>query len=302
MEIDLRWLASLPASGLHAADALRRGRCLAETPLASAIAGPAERLIEEVRQAALPEERLWEHLVALSAEADDSRRLAEIVLQKTVGHGPRASAPLATIAGPLAALQSAVRRAMPDLLEQVAAWVQPLMDRWNLLGTGLLDTMTQYAEPGLMVAHAGIVVLYPALGGGGCAHLWYNTARIEAVPEEPVPDVPEVVRLAWLVSQLHTDLPVYSETIPRDRLPALAAAAMLPVALAAAQEFRLIAPGPLPIIRALGAWAPAAPQGIDLAEVIRAWWETYLETRPAWNVALGALNGMLYAGELQACR
>jgi hypothetical protein len=35
---------------------------------------------------------------------------------------------------------------------------------------------------------------------------------------------------------------------------------------------------------------------VDLAGTLRAWWESYLEMRPPWHVALSALDQML--GEL----
>jgi hypothetical protein len=295
MEIDLRWVASLSCSGLHAADALRRGRTLARTPIASAISGPAERLAEEVRNAALPEERFWGHLVALSAEMGDPRRLVETSLQKAVGCRDGTGPLLSRLAGAVAGLEAAVRRTMPNLLEEVAAWAQPLVEAWDRFGPALLRAVAWLTEPGLLAPHAGIVAVYPALGGGGGAHLWYNTVRIEAMPSDPVPGLPEVVRLAWLVSELQTDLPVYSESILRDRLNVVAAAAMLPAVLAAAQEVSLIARGPLPIQRAVEAWRPTGSAIPETAEAIRAWWETYTETRPAWNVALGALNEMLSA-------
>ena len=47
------------------------------------------------------------------------------------------------------------------------------------------------------------------------AQLFYNSACIEAVDGEPVAGLSEVLRLAWLVSQLNADLPMYRGEIHR---------------------------------------------------------------------------------------
>ena len=70
---------------------------------------------------------------------------------------------------------------------------------------------------------------------------------------------------------------------------------MIPSVLAAAQQYSLVPQGPLPIERAVEAWRPTEIVTAELADSIRAWWETYEASRPAWNVALSALNEMLQA-------
>jgi len=137
-----------------------------------------------------------------------------------------------------------------------------------------------------------VLLVHPALGGAGEAHLAYNSVRIEAVLANPNAELPEVVRLAWLIAQLQCDLPKYSDTIHADRLPRIARYAMLPAALLAAEAVELLRFTPEMIGQAMTAWRLAVPQGIDAAGVVNQWWQTYLETRPPWNVALAALDQM----------
>jgi hypothetical protein len=118
---------------------------------------------------------------------------------------------------------------------------------------------------------------------------------MEAVFNNPLDDLPETVRLGWLLSTLNLDLPRYSETLRRERLPLLACLAMLPAALAAAEDVELIGRPPS-LSRALTAWR-LAPDGAaqSLAETLSQWWTTYQDSRPPWGVALAALDQLLSA-------
>jgi hypothetical protein len=109
-----------------------------------------------------------------------------------------------------------------------------------------------------------------------------------------IPQLPEVVRLGWLLAQLHCDLPGFSESLPADRLPGLAQLALLPPALLAAQELELAEFNPQTLRTALSAWLET-PADKATAESLTVWWQTYQETRPEWNTALAALDRLVSA-------
>jgi len=293
MDTQLRWIASQSANCFHAAQAVARGGSLADAELAAAVAEPAERLCEQIRASGLSEEPFWHHLVPLSAGIDNNRQLAEVVLKKTIGTTPRARALVNPLAGRIGDVEAAVRRAMPTLVDELTERADPLWGQWQMHGPGLLRGVAQLTDQRLIVPRADVIVLYPAVGGAGVAHLLYNSVRIEVLPSDLLPELPEVVRLAWLLAQLNVDLPVFSETIPRDRQPLVAALAVLPAALAAADALELARCDPQTVAQALSTWLVDAPPGVDLAEVVLPWWQTCLDSRPAWNVALAALDRML---------
>jgi hypothetical protein len=154
----------------------------------------------------------------------------------------------------------------------------------------MLNEIGRLTDESLIATNLDVLLVHPALGGGGDAHLAYNSVRIEAVLANPVAELPEAVRLAWLVSQLQLDLPVHSEEIHADRLPHIARYAMLPAALIAAESVELVRFAPDALAQAVSAWHLAVPPGVDAAALISEWWQTYQETRPPWNVALAALD------------
>ena len=293
MDIELRWIASQSANCFHAAQAVARGRLLADAELAEAVAEPTERLREQIRASGLSEEEFWHHLVPLSAGIDNNRQLIEVVFRKTIGTAASADTLVSPLVGRIGDVEAAVRRAIPALVDDLTERAAPLRDQWRIHGPGLLEGIARLTDQRLIVPRADVILLHAALGGAGAAHLPYNSVRIEVLPTDPLPDLPEVVRLAWLLAQLNVDLPVFSETIPRDRQPLLAALAMLPAVLTAAQEVELARCDPQTVARAVTAWCIDAPPDVNLADVVVPWWQTYVDSRPAWNVALVALDRML---------
>ncbi len=290
---ELRWLASHSTSCLHAAEALCRGLPLADSRLSAAITESAEGLYTEIRSAALPAARFWRHLIGLSPGIENNHQLAELALKKTVGTRPGIDDEIIRLASWIAELENAVQDLMPRLVDELALRAGPLREQWEARGPGLLKQVAQWTHPAVLAENADVVLVHPALGGGGAAHLPYNSVRIEAVLANPVHQLPEVVRLGWLISQLNLDLPALSENINADRLPLVAELAMLPVALKAAEHVELTHCNSTTIELAMKTWNVVTPPDIEPVDVLVQWWETYLATRPRWPIALAALDRML---------
>jgi hypothetical protein len=155
--------------------------------------------------------------------------------------------------------------------------------------------VARLTESDLLVSQADVILVQPVQGGGGAAHWNYNSVRIETVLANPVEQLPEVVRLGWLLAQLNMDLPKFQGDMRRDALAEIGPLAMIPPVLAAAQEVELARCDLPTLAAALKAWqtGPAEPG------VLIEWWDTYQTARPAWTVALGALARLL-AGDTPA--
>jgi len=277
---------------LHAAEAAARNQPIVDGRLSEAIAGPAMQLAAEIRAANLPSVRFWGHLIPLSANIAGRRQFVETAVTKTVGRGARLEATVGSLDGRVAGVESAAKVALPHLSEELALRERPIREQWEARGDGMLQEIGRLTDPALIVPRCEVLLVHPALGGGGEAHLSYNSVRFEAVLANPVAELPEVVRLAWLVAQLHLDLPVHSEAIHADRLPHIARWAMLIPALIAAESVELVRFAPDEVGRAIAAWRLSAPEGVDGAALIRDWWQTYVDARPPWRVALEALDQM----------
>src|SRR5206468_2245664 len=114
-------------------------------------------------------------------------------------------------------------------------------------------------DPTVLVPQADVVLVHPFLGGHGQAWLFYNCVTLEGVLANPHAELPEVVRLGWLLSQLNLELPAISELIEPLRLPRVGSLAMLCVALSAAEEVELARADERTIARAIDWWRLDVP-------------------------------------------
>jgi len=303
--MELRWIASSSASCLHVAGALVRRQSVAEPALAEALAEPVKILETALAEHGLSAGRLWPHLMPLAAVIENNRELAAVALTKAFGQ--KRSAPAAEgLARAIASLEAAFTRAKPDAIDELELRSGPLIEQWEARGPGLLAALGRLTQNELLVERADVVLVHPVRGGAGSAHLAYNVACIEAVLVNPAADLPEVVRLGWLLAQLNLDLPLLQGDLSREDVARLGALALAPAALAAGQEVELTTASAAQLARALTTWhadkggndsaGSAGRNAAQLAEVVWTWWETYNERHPAWPTALAALSQMLSAG------
>ncbi len=173
--MELRWLVSFPASCLHAAEAISCGQLIADQRLAEAITEPAQELRRSIVSAGLPRAAFWRQLVGLAASIDNHRQLAELAIRKTMGPATRNAFIASDLAGHIAAIESAVRRAFPDMVEELTLRCRPMREQWEARGPGLLRSMARWTDAKLIAPRADVVLVYPALGGGG-VHTWLITA------------------------------------------------------------------------------------------------------------------------------
>ena len=308
MPTEIRWLASASASCYHAVELLERTGRLADSKLERALRPGVADLCEFLAAASLPAERCMEHLVPLSVGIHGARQLAAAVLTKVAG--PRRDARWEPrLVEILREVETQFHAALPGLVDELALRAVPLGEQWDARGPGLLAQIGRLTEPILIVPAADVVLVQPFQGGGGRPHLLYNSVRIEAVLANPLPELPEVARLGWLISQLNADLPMHQGDLQRTRLNEVAALAMLPVTLAAAEEVDLARSDAHVLALAIESWylplkAAASSSGAEgqtpemvgapeLANTLVNWWRTYLDGKPPWNVALAALDRMM---------
>lgn len=289
--MQLEWTVSVRVSCLHAAEALAHGQLIVDPALAAPLTEPAQELRKAITAANLPREAFWRNLVGLAVLTDSLQELTERAVTRTVG-AARAATLARDLVAPIASMEHAVRRAVPDLADELKLRLAPLRDQWEGVGPLLLQSVARWTDPRVVVPAARVVLVHPALGGGGAAHLPFNNVHLEAVLTSRVPELPENLRLAWLLAQLGLDLPAFSDHIPGARLPNVAELAMLPVILQAAEDARLTRVDFETIDQALRVWHILTPTNADPVDVLWRWWNTYLDTRPRWDIALTALDRM----------
>jgi hypothetical protein len=295
--ISLRWIASPMASALYACDALRRRLSFVEPRLVDALRDPAGRLVRAIATSDLPVERIWANLLPVAAthEHDTARHLIEVAVLKVVArHQIHVS--LDHFADRLMAYERAFVAAVPNFIEELDLRARPLREQWDARGAGLLAAVGEATEPELIVAQGSVGLVHPVLGGGGAAYPDFNAVIWEAVLTNPVPQLPEVVRLGWLLAQLNLELPRYQGDLQRERAIELGGWAMLPATLSAAHELELAQLDEATMRLAVKSWRMPVPRSSAFVHDLLSWWQTYQADRPPWSVAITALD-MLIATE-----
>ena len=291
----LTWQAGVSPSAHHAAHWVVQGKKLVDPALQRALAEPAAILQDEVVHAGLEASSFWRHLIPLAAQHENNRELALATLVRLRGRSPQTEGLAERFAGLISDVERAFHQILPKLREELPLRMGPLREQCESRGPGMLRTIGWLTDEALIPEGATVVVLHPAAGGAGEAYLPNNQVRIEGMLANPQPELPEIVRLAWLLSQVQLELPRFSETVEPIRLVKLAPLAMLPAALAAAEEVELVRSAASLLPTALTWWQLAPNEEAETNLLLAQWWGEYQASRPSWPVALAALDQMLPA-------
>jgi len=286
----LRWIVSSEASALHAAAALAEGREIVDTRLAAALAEPAAKLFLALKTAALAPADFVRHAIPLVCRADNLD-LAELIIEAAKRGTDRelSASGCDAVVRALDELIAAQDVAIPDLPQQLAVRTAPLAEQWEARGPGLLAQIGRSTDRSLIPAEVDVALVYPVCGGGGAASMSYNLVRIEAVLANPCAEVPEVVRLGWLIAQSKFEQPPSGfEWTPRQS-ETLAAVALAPAALEAAEYVELARFDAQTLQQALDSWGLAEALRSVPAQLLHDWWNESSE----WKPSLLSLKAML---------
>ena len=293
----LRWIAAVSPSALHAAVAIALGRKIVDDRIGAALNDPASSLRDYATGYDWSLSALAGHLLPLSLGIENNRELAELSISKFIGR-ERTSDAVARLATIIGAIEAAYLSGRPNAVDELATRGGPLREQWEARGPGLLVNLARLLPRDFLAESADVALALPVLGGGGAAHALYNSAHIEAVLANPIAELPEVCRLAWLLAQLQLDLPIFQGDQPRQQAFALGAVALAPIALAAAAEVELARFDETLLKTACRAWlcdgAPTfADTAADNVDKLMAWSDVYVSRRPSWPAAIAALAEML---------
>jgi hypothetical protein len=291
MATEIRWKASLSATCLHAAMCRHAGIAAANALPGEALARPADALCEEIANGGWSVEAVLSQLAALASEYEHNRELVTRALTRLDIYPVEFV--VGRVAGAIADLEAALRRVQPEIVEELAVRGRPLMEQWEARGPGMLQQLGRSTGDAVVPEAAEIVLVAPYAGGHGVAHAAFNRVTFEAVLANPHAELPETVRLAWLLGQLNSDLPRFADVMPPGTATATYRAAMLAPALTAGEVVELSRCDEATIDAAIDAWRLRDELPADAATRIWGWWQAWLARPLKWPVAVAALGEML---------
>lgn len=291
--MEIRCKASLSASCLHAVLCREMGFAGVDRKLAEMIAEPAELLCSAIGQNHLPVLPTLSTLGSLTSEYDNNRQLVEIALKRLFGSGAAKEATVTQIAAAVGGLETRLLAARPGMVDELELRCKPLVDQWLARGNGLLKQVARLTAENFLAPASEVVLVTPWVGGFGRADLGTNRVILEAVLADPLDDLPEALRLGWLLSQLGADVPMYGEAISAEGLPRIAGLAVLPVVLSAAETVEWGHCTPHTIQRAIECWQIDVDSPGRVADTLFRWWEAYQTGGSSWEIAWRALEPLL---------
>jgi hypothetical protein len=271
---------------LHAAKAILAGRALVDPPLAAAIATPAKSLGDALAAAGFPAALFWQHLVPAVVGspsldfASGGPQWVAMALERAGRLAPAGS--VQRLAEALVELEAAFVAARPGVAEELPLRREPLRGQWEARGPGLLAAVRRLTSPDWLARSATVVLVPPLLGGGGQAYPGDGLVTFEALLANPLPRLPEVLRLGWFLAQLQDDgIPTGPHSGPEDWRKAVPLA-LVAVVLAAAEDVELASADRPHMEQALTVWLDEAAA----AETLCDWWQDYARRGPGWPAGL----------------
>jgi hypothetical protein len=295
----IRWEIGDKLSPLHAARCWATGASGIDAALATKIAEPLAELTKRLAASELDLESFWSRLIAASASGSSDQDACRTALLAAgigeLGLDACASAILTCLADARLAYQER----FPKSTQQLSLRARPIREQWDGYGAGLLRRIAKKTHESFIPKSAVCVLLSPYRGGDGDCDPATSTLWIEAVLTNPVPSVPEVLRVTWLLTRIGMGamvLPAQAaeENEDRARAAMVVALAGLPVVLDAACYLELIpSPGITAglIDNAMQTWF--GPMEPAVVEILDKWWSQSEELKPPFPIALKALDRML---------
>ena len=293
----LDWQASRLASCLHAADALARGKSLADSTLASIISYPVHRLTQELQTNQIPSEVFWTQLVDLSLQVDDVSQLVEGALDQSV-KGDLIKTAVNHISTLVNEIVADIVQHLGKIDELLKLRAGPIRQQWEARGPGMMGRIAKFSNESLVIDNATVVLVLPALGGGGNVHPKQNCVRFEAVLTDAFGQLPETVRLAWLLTQLAL---IRSKQFVESAMTSSAIVnrlAALTLAMAAADFVELAQLNETTLNSAVESWIPSDRESASLASITYEWWRGFAAEESPITTEIQRLDEMLRAREL----
>jgi hypothetical protein len=298
---ELTWISSASASALYAAAMLARGVHLIDARWEQALAEAVRNLTTLLTAHSISLEAFFDHVVPLATFSENQRELAGNIARRATGQRPTEEF-VSELAAAILVIEKIGGQQVPNTVAEIDLRSRLLREQWESRGPGLLAAISRATAAELQVPHANVLAVLPITGGGGQVYLPYDSLSIETMLANPHAELPEVVRLGWLIAALPMGQPRFCQSVSAARLPRLAGLSLLPAALEAAEYVELARSDPLSWKLAIDAWRLAEPERTEhaaqLVETLADWWRTFRQSPTSWAVALTALDRMLAAEQL----
>lgn len=258
------------------------------------LATPVTEINNRLLSASLDIGQFWQSLVAESAFEPGEQRACEIALMQSGCSELQLEQTASLIVNRLGESRMAFKSRFPKLTEQLELRGRPIRDHWGTVGPGLLNNIAKQiwddSPPGdWWPPKINGVLVQPMRGGDGGVDVESRKFWIEALLTNADPQVPEVLRVAWLVTQLAIEIHTRERSSESSgSMPWTIG--IVPLVLVAGQHLEIIKEGALPIESTMQLWGLADHH---VAQIVSRWWQQWQQDPTPMPVGLKQLDKML---------
>ncbi len=300
----LRWITGERLTPIHAACCFAGGIRSVDESIERGIAVPMAELNSRLAAADIDFAIFWQRLMTAVAAGESDVEACSNSLIAAGCSSLSTDATASAIASQIADIRMVHNERYPKLAEQLALRARPIREHWDGYGAGLLKRIGKLTHPSFLPKNIAAQLVSPYRGGDGGIDASASRIWIEAVLTNPIPEIPEVLRVTWLVAQvgLIEALSAGPEDSRGDplvapaRLPRVAALATLAITLEAASYLELISTPAdmLGLMFATAAKAWRLKTDGETLDVLTHWWEQFKDQQTPPPVAFKALDRMLH--------
>ncbi len=272
MQPDLQWQTNPRATILHALQLLADEAALIDHSIVSTLA-PWGSTVRDLHLS----ERFW---IELLSTVSDEAAMDSLIEKAAVRSESKCVS--SEVANVFQTAETKILSSNLDVAEELRLRLRPLREIWEASGPGMLFQIKRWTKQSIP-PQLQVDGLLPICGGFGQAFPDSGRVQIELVLANPTAEVPEVVRLAWLVAQL--SIPNNTDSLA-DRL------ALVPCCLASAEQLGIAQCQVSSLITSLQQWQIFDTCADKLGETLYRWWNDRDEDTP-WNQATTELRDLV---------
>lgn len=293
-KLTIRWRNDPQLSAIHAAYVVATDAACADKKTHQVLVRPATEINHRLLSASLDVATFWERLFAEYAFDPGNTRACEIALIDAGCSELQLDQTASAISSFLGECRIAFQQRFPKLSEQLELRGKPMKENWSQIGTNLLSEIANQIWRGSppddwWPSKVDGLLVHPMRGGDGSFDAETGKFWVEAVVNAPDPDVPEVLRVAWLLTQIAIERQVREQSSESATGMPWGLGAV-PLVLDAAVKTSLISAGESAIHAALRLWRLGDEAS---AATIANWWQQWQSNASPMPIALKALGRML---------
>lgn len=292
--VTVRWITDPELSAVQAAYIVATGAPCVDEKTLQRLVGPVTGINTRLISSSIDVREFWQRYRWESVDDNDSNRACTVALLAAGCSEFQIEQTSKAISSLLSECRSSFKGRFPKLGEQLELRARPLKERWETVGPGLLRDIQRQVwgerpPSEWWPTRTEGLLIQPIRGGDGGYVASAGIFWIEAMLTDVDPKVPEVLRVAWLMTQLAIEAHVREKSGDHS-LARVWSLASVPLVLTAARDLEVIRGESLPIKGAIELWNLGDEAISDKLEF---WWQQTLAAKTPLPIALKEFDRLL---------